>query len=159
VVTRIIVLWALLAVSVQAVSVRDIIARMSLSAFVEDNALTVAADGSGDYLTIAAAVVAASAGDTIRIIKSPHTEGGILLAKDLIIEGLGAANTIVQANANRLTATTNIFTMTTSTNSVTFRDLTLRHGYSMADSGGAIRFSGYGVVMKGKCHERKGTDE
>jgi len=96
---------------------------------------TVDAGGGGDYTTIAAAVAAASSGDTISIVSAgAHTENSITISnKDLTIAGLGANQTIVQAAATRDTAGAGIFTLKNSA-TVTFQDMTLRHGDAVSGS-------------------------
>lgn len=88
---------------------------------------TVDAGGGGDFTTIAAAVGAAVDGDTIDIL-SNITENNITISnKDLTIRGQGANVTTVQAAAARGTAGQRIFKLT-GTATMTFQDLTLKHG-------------------------------
>ncbi len=107
---------------------------MSLTAAVH----TVAAGGGGDFTTIQAAINAASGGDTIRIIESPHKEKGIDVTKGLIFEGLGADQTIVQADESPGVAGNRIFYISASSTTIRFKDMTLRHGNPTTEGGGAI---------------------
>ena len=99
---------------------------------------TVGAAGR-DYTTIAAAVANANTkdGDTIAIADGIHTEQGITVSKSLTFVGQGAAATIVQAHAERLSATDRIFSISAG-KEVAFRGLTLQHGYRSNAGGGAI---------------------
>jgi hypothetical protein len=94
-------------------------------------------DDNVTYRTIAAAIAAASNGDTIHIITSgPHTELGLTVSKNLIIQGQGMATTIVQAAAGPNLAADRILTVSPGV-SLTLLDLTLRYG-NTPDVGGAI---------------------
>jgi hypothetical protein len=55
---------------------------------------TVCASGC-KYTTIAAAIAAAKAGDTISILDAVHAESNITVDRNLIIQGKGAVNTAV----------------------------------------------------------------
>ena len=114
---------------------------------------TVAASGGGDFTTIAAAITAASDGDIIHIIESPHTENNITISKNLTIMGDGADQTILQAHANRLTAAQRIFTI--ADKSVTLRDLTLQHGHRTDARGGAMLITGVSQITIERCHFTK----
>jgi len=82
-----------------------------------------------------AAINAASDGDTVRLLSSsPHTEAGITVNKDLVIEGMGRDSTTVQAAAIQATATDRVFLISGGT--VEIRDMTIRHG--LAPQGGGI---------------------
>lgn len=114
---------------------------MSLTAAVH----TVAAGGGGDFTTIQAAINAASSGDTIRIIESPHLENNILISaneKHLTIEGLGADQTVVQAANSPGVAGRRIFEITALKAMITFQDMTLQNGNPTSAGGGAIYSSG-----------------
>jgi hypothetical protein len=99
---------------------------------------TVAAGGGGNYTSIQAAINAASGGDTIRIIESPHTEKGIDVTKSLTFEGLGADQTVIQAHADPGVAGNRIFYISAVGAIVQFKDMTLQHGNPTTEGGGAI---------------------
>src|SRR5262249_16278576 len=73
-----------------------LVACATLAAPADAATLTVCASGCG-YITIAAAIAAASAGDTIDILDALHNESNITVGKSLTIQGQGLPNTIVQA--------------------------------------------------------------
>ena len=85
---------------------------------------TVCASGC-DFTTIAAAIVAASAGDTISVLDAVHTEAGIVIDRDLTIQGQGAALTIVQADVTPGTATDRVFKVNSGV-TATIKDMTIR---------------------------------
>ncbi len=90
-----------------------------------------------DHVTIQAAAIAANPGDTIQILSViPHTEGDIVLTKNLTIDGFGAGTTIIQAAATHGAATVPVFVVTNGA-SVTMLDLTLQYGGG--NSGGGVR--------------------
>jgi hypothetical protein len=96
--------------------------------------------GSGcDYAFIAAALPNVSAGGTIEVLDVAHTEAGIVVDKDVIIAGLGASDTIVQAHATRGEAAARVFEIAAGTE-VMLRDLKVRHGYvsGTTSKGGGI---------------------
>ncbi len=106
--------------------------------------ITVCSSGC-DFATIQAAIDDAStaAGALIEIVDPIHTEAGILVNKDVVIQGRGAENTIVQAHADVEKATQRVFSIAAET-SVTIRGITIQHGNPAAEpqSGGAIRNEG-----------------
>ena len=84
--------------------------------------------GSGcDRDSIAVALTEVSAGGTIEVLDAEHTEGGILVDKDVTIAGLGASESIVQAHATHGEAATRVFEIAPEAE-VTIQDLTVRHG-------------------------------
>ena len=94
-------------------------------------------DDNVTYRTIAAAMAAAGNGDTINIITSgPHTELGLTVSKNLIIQGQGMNTTIVQAAAGPNLAASGILTVSPGV-SLTLSALTLRYG-NAPGLGGAI---------------------
>ena len=102
---------------------------------------TVCASGC-DFTTIQAAINDAGTvnGDIIRILDAVHTESGINVTKDLTIEGLGASSTIVQAHATQGSATDRVFNDIVGSNSVTFSDMTIRHGNVTGRGGGIYNY-------------------
>ncbi|MEM1093376.1 MAG: choice-of-anchor Q domain-containing protein [Bacteroidota bacterium] len=87
---------------------------------------TVCASGCS-HTTLAAAIAAAGAGETIELQTAVHTEQGITINKNLTIQGLGTVQTILQASASYDTATNRVLRVTAAS-TVTLRDLTIRHG-------------------------------
>jgi len=92
--------------------------------------LTVCASGC-NYTTIAAAIAAAKADDTISILDAVHTEGGITVDRNLIIAGKGAAKTALVGGFLGTVFSVN------SGVAATFQNLTIRDS-----SSGAIYNSG-----------------
>ncbi|MFK7956603.1 MAG: choice-of-anchor Q domain-containing protein [Lysobacterales bacterium] len=68
---------------------------------------------------------------------TPHTEADILIDKDVTIEGVDQAQTVVQAAAAPNSESGRVFTIL-SGNTVILRDFTIRHGDAPAGSGGGI---------------------
>jgi len=95
-----------------------------------------------DFTTIQAAINDAGTvnGDIIRILDAVHTESGILVSKDLTIEGLGASSTIVQAHADPGSAIDRVFNDTFGPNTVTFSDMTIRYGNATGRGGGIYNY-------------------
>ena len=124
----------------RVLSVAVLVALLVMAGPARATTYTVDKDGGGDYTTIAAAIGAASSGDTISIISAgAHTENSITISnKNLTITGQGANVTTVQAAATRGTAGARIFTLT-NTATVTFQDMTLRHGDAGA---GSVMYTG-----------------
>ena len=98
-----------------------------------------------DFSTIQAAVddENVSPGATLKITDAVHTEAGIIVNKDVTIQGQGADNTIVQAHETADSSDERVFYITSGTES-TMRGLTIRHGNptSEPESGGGIRNDG-----------------
>jgi hypothetical protein len=93
--------------------------------------LTVCASGC-NYTTIAAAIAAASPGDTISIQDAVHSEANITVDRDLTIQGQGAANTAVDGGGGGT-----IFTIDSGI-TVAIQNITVRNGSSSADGGGIV---------------------
>lgn len=55
-----------------------------------------------DHATIAGALAAATANDTVSVLDTVHTEANVAVATAVTIEGKGAAQTTVQAAVTRL---------------------------------------------------------
>jgi len=121
--------------------------------------ITVCSTGC-DFPTIQAAIddEATKAGDMIEISDSVHTEAGILVNKDIVIQGRGAENTIVQANANVDEASQRVFSIAAD-NFVTIRSITIRHGNPATEpqSGGAIRNEGELILEKCVIRDNLGS--
>jgi hypothetical protein len=90
-------------------------------------------DGSGDAPTIAAAVAAANAGDSIYVHQGTFNEAGMSVSKSLVITGVdGAALTTVDGDG--LGAC--IFTFPAGSASVVLSDLTIKNGATTLLGGG-----------------------
>lgn len=108
-----------------------------------DPDLTVCASGC-DYTLIQDAIDAEStvAGTIISILDPVHTEGGILVTKDVIIQGSGAAKTIVQAHTSPGEGNQRVFEIPLDA-SVQILGMTIRHGNptsSPMTGGGVLNF-------------------
>ena len=99
--------------------------------------------GSGcDFMTVQAAINDAGTtnGTRITISEAVHTESGIVVDKNVTIEGRGATqSTILQGSATRGTAANRVLKIQPDTN-VTLQYLTIRHGYGY--SGGGVSNEG-----------------
>lgn len=107
---------------------------------------TVGAAGC-EYTTIQAAVDddAVAPGDVLSIVDAVHTEGGIVVRKDVTIQGQGADRTVVQAHATAEEARQRVFFVEKGA-VVVLRDLTIRHGNPVLDE---YFRSGGGVLNRG----------
>ncbi|MDJ0841684.1 MAG: right-handed parallel beta-helix repeat-containing protein [Acidobacteriota bacterium] len=83
------------------------------------------------YTTIENALLDAQSGDTIKVKDSVHTEAGIIIKKDVIIEG--SSGTVIQAAASAAEATDRVFFVQSGT--VTLRNLIVRHGNQNTGAG------------------------
>jgi hypothetical protein len=105
---------------------------------------TVCAAGC-DFTTIQAAIDDASVarGDVINVTDAIHTEMGIVVNKDVTIQGQGAFSTTVQAHATAGRANDRVFFIANGA-TVTIKGMTIRHGNptSTPESGGGIRNEG-----------------
>ena len=126
-------------------------------------------DGSGSntspYTTpataahyITPAIGVASSGDIIDVTGTitEITEEGILVDKNLTIQGQGAQNTIVQAHGFYNQATNRVFKIETA-KTVTIKDMTIRHGKTFG-SGGGIENSGTLTVENCKIADNWAED-
>lgn len=121
---------------------------LSISCFYSQAAtLTVCASGC-DHTTIADAITAASSGDIIDIQDAIHTEAGIIVDKNLTIQGQGQRTTTVQAAATQATATDGVFVVNVVGLTVTFQDLRIRNGNAISDSGSTIFNDGGGGYIR-----------
>ena len=97
--------------------------------------LTVCNSGCG-YTTIAVAISAASAGDTISITDAGHTESNIAVNKNLTIKGQGATNTAIDGGAAG-----SVFVVNSGV-TAQIQDMTIRNGktcnYPFVSSGGGV---------------------
>jgi len=102
--------------------------------------VTVCADGC-DFQSIQAAIDDANTqpGTIIGVEDAVHTEGGILVNKDIIIQGKGAKDTIVQAHINPGEGIDRVFEIPLDV-TVTIRGMTIRHGNPQSEplTGGGI---------------------
>ncbi|MDJ0840468.1 MAG: hypothetical protein QNK37_28415, partial [Acidobacteriota bacterium] len=84
------------------------------------------------YTTIRDALEAATPGDVIEVADPIHTESGIIIKKDITLQG--APGTIIQAAAS--TTESNDRVIFVQEGSLTLRGLTIRHGKQ--ENGGAL---------------------
>jgi parallel beta-helix repeat protein/predicted outer membrane repeat protein len=110
------------------------------------NQITVCSS-SCNHSTIAAAVAAASAGDTI-VISGTITESNIIVSKNLTFLGQGMYATIVQGSATRGAAAHRVFRIGNGA-SVTFRDLTVQHGREGTSDPAGYNSSGGAFLIDG----------
>ena len=104
-----------------------------------------------DFVTIQAAIDDPGfvPGSTIEIMDPVHTEGDISLSKDVIIQGQGTGDTVVQAHSDAESSTDRIFYIAEGA-SVAIRDITIRHGHpDMEPRIPYIRRAGGGVASTG----------
>lgn len=108
------------------------------------NTITVCAAGC-DFTTIQDAIDDPNTieGFVINITDLIHTEGGVLVNKNITIQGQGAGNTIVQAHGDANEATERVFYVRSNA-IVIIRGMTIRHGNPSLEpqSGGGIRNEG-----------------
>jgi hypothetical protein len=106
--------------------------------------ISVCVDGCS-FTTIQEAINAASteSGMVISVEDAVHTEPGIIFSKNVIIQGKGQTETIIQAAENSESANDRIFLISEGIQ-VVIRHLTMRYGNPVGDirSGGAIRNEG-----------------
>ena len=108
---------------------------------------TVCASGC-DYASVQAAITAATAGDALTLSAETFTEAEIVVNKDLVIQGAGMTDTIVQASTSFNANQGRVFQIDPDV-AVTIRDMTLRNGDPLYDStslysrcGGAVHNQG-----------------
>ena len=109
--------------------------------------MTVCASGC-DFTLIQEAIEAesTSAGSIIGVVDPVHTEAGIVVNKNVIIQGQGVEMTIVQAHPNPGEGTGRVFEIPLDI-SATIRDMTVQHGnptISPLTGGGILN---YGTLM------------
>ena len=121
--------------------------------------VTVCAAGC-DFLTIQDAIddTGIIAGDVINITDAAHIESGILVNKNITIQGQGADSTIVQAHADVDEATERIFFIAPGA-VVTIRSMTIRHGNPSSEprSGGGIRNEGELMIEESIISHNRGS--
>jgi hypothetical protein len=107
------------------------------------NPITVCA-AECDYSTIQAAIDAAGPGDLIYVTDAIHTEAGIIVNKDVTIQGRGANETVIQAREKGEAATDRVFLVTADAD-VAITGLTIQYG-NPAD---LMRYGG-GILNQGR---------
>jgi hypothetical protein len=121
--------------------------------------VTVCAAGC-DFMTVQDAIDDSGiiAGDVINITDAVHTESGILVNKDVTIQGQGADSTIVQAHADADEATDRVFFVAAGA-VVTIRRMTIRHGNPSSEpqSGGGIRNEGELMIEESIISHNRGS--
>lgn len=98
------------------------------------------------YVTIQSAVVAANPGDEVRLTDTYHTEGGIVVDKNLVLSGDPASPATLQAAATPGVAVDRVLRILPNA-IVTIRDLVIRHGNPTGE-GGAIDNEGILLVER-----------
>jgi hypothetical protein len=123
------------------------------------DAVTVCAAGC-DFMTIQDAVddPGVVAGAVINITDAIHTESGIVVNKDVTIQGQGADSTIVQAHADLDEATERVFYIADGA-VVTIKGMTIRHGNPSSEpqSGGGIRNEGELLIEESIIRDNRGS--
>lgn len=102
-------------------------------------------DTGCDFTTIQEAIDAptTTAGDVINITDAIHTESGIMVNKDVTIQGQGREKTLIQAGPSIEEANDRVFFISEGA-AVTIKTMTIRHGNPSGtpQSGGGIRNEG-----------------
>ncbi|HOG43830.1 MAG TPA: choice-of-anchor Q domain-containing protein, partial [bacterium] len=109
--------------------------------------LTVCETGC-DYTSVKTAVGAAAADDTIQISAGIYLDWNITISKNLTLIGAGRHDTIVQAATKEAGGSYRVFKVTAG--NVTFKNMTIRYGYSDNDgyNGGGISFEGTSLTIE-----------
>jgi hypothetical protein len=133
---------------------------LGLSVRVADgDTVTVCAAGC-DFMTVQDAIddSGTNAGDVINITDAVHTESGILVNKDVTIQGQGADSTIVQAHADVDDATDRVFFVAAGA-AATISRMTIRHGNPSSEpwSGGGIRNEGELMIEESIISHNRGS--
>jgi hypothetical protein len=121
--------------------------------------LTVCPSGC-DFTSIQTAISAASPGDTIRILSVlPHTENDITVNKGIHFEGLGMTLTTVQGAVSASGTPNVVFNIVTG-GTVTFKDITIRHGGTTSGdfAGGIINNGGLVTLERVRVHHNDGVN-
>ncbi len=101
-------------------------------------------DGSGDYTTIALAIVEGSVGDSILITGGAdqiHTEDGIVINKNLNFKGEGQSITILQGAAAYAAADDGILSFAVGIQA-SVRDMTIWRGNAISTGSAAVDLGG-----------------
>jgi peptidoglycan hydrolase-like protein with peptidoglycan-binding domain len=105
-----------------------------------------------DFVTIQDAIddAGTSPGDVITVIDPVHTEAGITVDKDVVIQGLGAGRTAVQGHTVPSEAPDGVFVVPEGA-TATIKGMTIRHGHPPAYpyAGGGI--ANFGALTVEKC--------
>ncbi len=105
-----------------------------------------------DYVTLRDAIRAANpnGGDVIALLEPVLTEAGIIIDRSLIIHGLGADESVLQAAMSLDQAPDRVLWIEEGV-TVTLRDLTIQHGYppEQPNSGGGI--ANFGMLTLERC--------
>jgi len=109
-----------------------------------------------DFQTVQAAIDSSGTinGDVIRILDDIHTEAGIIISKNIIIQGSSQEKSIIQAHEQAKEATDRVFLIVEGVN-VTIRDLIIQKGFPTQTpyTGGGIL--NYGELTVENCLIRK----
>ena len=125
------------------VTLMSVLGKCTLSS-VKADGITVCTEGC-NFTTIQEAIdsIQSSSDVIINVIDSTHTEADINVDKDVIIQGEGALETIVQASDSIITSDQRVFYIHPKAN-VKIQNLTIRYGNPKTEpeSGGGIRNDG-----------------
>lgn len=117
---------------------------LGVAATAAADTLTVRQDGSGDFLTIGAAVAAAVAGDLIDVGAGTYYEQ-VVVAKSISLSGAGASSTVIDGSLGmRPLKFEGAITASA-------QGLTLAHGTPSENSGGGLRVQGGASVTAQDC--------
>jgi hypothetical protein len=108
--------------------------------------------GGCDYATIKSAIAASTTldGDTLAIAAGTYTEAGIIVSKNLTLQGVAAASTLVQAAAPAGAASTRVFTIARGV-TATIRELTIRYGRAWTSEGNGGGLANNGALTLINC--------
>ncbi len=113
----------------------------------QGNTLTVTkADDTNDGVcdadcSLREAIAAANPGDTVDVPADTYTltlSSELTISKSLILSGVGAATTIIQAGTSTSGATSRVFTVTADVAPVAISGVTIRHGNTNGRGGGIL---------------------
>ena len=126
----------------------------------QDPTVTVCRTGC-DYHTIQAAIDSSNttSGDVIRILDDVHTEAGIIISKDITIQGINQERSIIQAHEQATEATDRVFLVVEGVQ-VIIRDLIIQKGYPTQTpyTGGGILNFGDLTVENCLIHKNRAGD-
>ena len=108
------------------------------------------ASAASPCATIGHALGQSTAGDRIRVAAGIYTES-VTVDRSIEVVGDGMEDTIIQAAATPDTASNRVFTVSSSDDTLTLRDLTVRHGFASGVSG--VNSRGGAVYLSGSALE------
>jgi len=126
----------------------------------QDSTITVCQTGC-DYQTVQAAIDNPGTinGDVIRILDDVHTEAGIIVSKNITIQGISQEKSIIQAHEQAKEATDRVFLIAEGVK-VTIRDLIIQKGFPTQTpyTGGGILNFGDLIVENCLIHKNRAGD-